>query len=530
MKLKILKLSFLKSRVFIGLVIGSVLTCMSIYFFFAQVKRTSTNEYCESCHVHPQATESWEDGAHYKNASGVVTNCVDCHLPPEGVPYLVEKAKAGARDLYSFYFTDTSLIDWEAKSGLEHAASFTFDDSCTRCHAELFPPQLNNKGLDAHIHYQKNIGEVLCINCHLKTGHFHDEPDEQFIQVEEEVIEDREMAPLLTEIEPGAFVDYTEVIPGSGVKFEMVAVDGGSFLMGSPETEAGRSDHEGPQREVKVSSYWIGKTEVSWREFDAYYLETVTREKNELGEMSDAITGPTPPYGSPDQGWGKGSRPAITMSHYAARKYCEWLSMVTGRKYRLPTEAEWEFAARAGTEAAYFFTLDEPESWFASLKRRILGGSIVDNEVLGRFAWFAFNSDRKTHPPFENEPNPLGLYNMFGNAKEFCLDWYAPDAFSLYPAGQVPVDPRGPESGTEHVVRGGSYRSEANELRSGARDVTQHDAWLKTDPQNPKSVWWYSDSREVGFRIVREFGREDTEGGSQPETDAAETDSLGGSD
>ncbi len=527
MKVRLPKLSLLKSKLFIGLVIGFFLTALSIYFLFGQVKRTSTNEYCESCHVHPQATKSWKAGAHYKTASGVVTNCVDCHLPPEGLEYLVEKSKAGARDLFSFYFTDTSLIDWESRSGLEHAAGFIYDDSCTRCHVELFQLELNNKGVDAHLHYRKNLGELLCINCHLKTGHFHDEPDEQFVQLEEEVVEEREMAPLVSEIEPGAFVNYTEIIPGAEVRFEMVAVEGGSFLMGSPDSEAERVENEGPQHDVKLSSYWIGKTEASWREFDAYYSETVTREKNELGEMSDAITGPTPPYGSPDQGWGKGSRPAVTMTHYAARKYCEWLSMVTGRKYRLPTEAEWEFAARAGTEGAYFVGSEEPESWFAGFRRKLFGGSAVDEEVFGRYAWFALNSKRKTHLPFENEPNPWDLHNMFGNVSEFCLDWYAPDAYSLHPAGQVAVDPRGPDSGTEHVVRGGSYRSETNELRSAARGFTRHDAWLKTDPQNPKSVWWYSDRREVGFRVVREYEGADTERAADPETDAVKTSVLG---
>ncbi|HUV14472.1 MAG TPA: NapC/NirT family cytochrome c, partial [Acidobacteriota bacterium] len=147
MKVRFPKLLFLKSKLFIGMVIGFILTFFSIYFFHAQVKRTSTNEYCENCHVHPQAIKSWKQGAHYKTASGVVTNCVDCHLPPDGLEYLVEKSKAGARDLYSFYFTDTSLIDWEAKSSLEHAAGFTFDDSCNRCHAELFPLELNSKGV-----------------------------------------------------------------------------------------------------------------------------------------------------------------------------------------------------------------------------------------------------------------------------------------------------------------------------------------------------------------------------------------------
>jgi formylglycine-generating enzyme required for sulfatase activity len=356
------------------------------------------------------------------------------------------------------------------------------------------------KGVDAHIHYQKNIGELTCINCHLTTGHFHEAPSEMMVSLDEPVEEVIEMAPLIDEIPEGEFTDYTEEILGMDVRFEMVAVEGGTFLMGSPETEPGREPDEGPQREVKVSPFWMGKLEVTWREYDAYYSQTATRGKNEKGEMSDAITGPTPPYGSPDQGWGKGSRPAITMTHFAARKYCEWLSSVTGRKYRLPTEAEWEYAARAGSTGAYFFAEVQAQSWWES----IFGGASAPEEQLDRFAWYAGNSKLKTHPPRTKEPNPWGLLNLLGSVKEFCLDRYSSDAYTSYPAGTV-VDPRGPSDGEEYVVRGGSYRSQPSELRSAARDRTFHKAWMKTDPQNPKSVWWYSDSKEVGFRVVREY-------------------------
>jgi formylglycine-generating enzyme required for sulfatase activity len=87
---------------------------------------------------------------------------------------------------------------------------------------------------------------------------------------------------------------------------------------------------------------------------------------------------------------------------------------------------------------------------------------------------------------------------------EFCSDWYKADAYSLYPAGVV-KNPKGPEEGTEHVIRGGSFRNTADVLRSASRDYTRTESWLKTDPQMPKSIWWYSDCFNVGFRVVCEY-------------------------
>jgi len=495
----------LKSKVVVGLLLGCIVTAIGLYLAGRGIKRTSTNEYCASCHVHPQATLSWKKGAHFQNTSGVVTQCIECHLPPEGLDHLVEKSKAGIRDLYAFYFKDVSEIDWEVVSTLDNAVHYTFDSACSRCHQELFPIDLSEKGVDAHLHYQKNLEELRCVNCHLKTGHYHDEPEEQYVILEEEVEPEaeEEMAPLISEIPEGAFVDYTEIIPGSTVRFQMVAVEGGTFTMGSPENEQGRNPDEGPTREVQLDSFWVGKYEVSWREFDAYYAETVTRGKNETGEMTDAIAGPTPPYGSPDQGWGKGRRPAITMTHYAARKYCEWLSSVTGRTYRLPTEAEWEYVARAGTQGAYPVDV-RLASWIDRWTGKLFGGPTINVVLLGEYAWFAANSGSKTHPAGTTSPNSWGIGNLPGNVWEFCADWYDPDIYASYPADGPVVNPRGPESGKEHVIRGGSYKSDYYELRSAARARTAHDAWMRTDPQTPKSVWWYSDSNEVGFRVVRE--------------------------
>jgi formylglycine-generating enzyme required for sulfatase activity len=92
---------------------------------------------------------------------------------------------------------------------------------------------------------------------------------------------------------------------------------------------------------------------------------------------------------------------------------------------------------------------------------------------------------------------------MLGNVAEMCRDWYSPSAYADYPDG-ILRDPAGPASGEEHVVRGGSYRDAADKLRCAARDYTRSDLWLRTDPQIPKSIWWYSDCTWVGFRVVCE--------------------------
>ena len=127
-----------------------------------------------------------------------------------------------------------------------------------------------------------------------------------------------------------------------------------------------------------------------------------------------------------------------------------------------------------------------------------------DTTVINSYVIYKANSSGKTQTPEMVKPNPFGLKNMTGNVAEFCLDWYQPDAYSQYPDGIV-IDPRGPESGEEHVIRGGSFRDAAGSLRSAARGYTRTEEWLKTDPQIPKSIWWYSDCYNVGFRVVCEF-------------------------
>jgi formylglycine-generating enzyme required for sulfatase activity len=305
------------------------------------------------------------------------------------------------------------------------------------------------------------------------------------------------------------FKSFKEQIPGSSVSFNMIAIPGGRFKMGSPGNEPFRKADEGPVRDVEISSFFMAEIEVSWDEYLAFYSKTATEGRSSDTEglrkygnkKVDAISGATPPYGQPDQGWGMGQRPVISESFHAAETYCRWLSLVTGKTYRLPTEAEWEYACRGGTNTPYFFPGDPAKFQKTGLRSKI---SKNDTAVINTYIIYKGNSSSKTQTPDKVKPNPFGLRNMLGNVAEFCSDWYSPDVFSQYPDGII-KDPCGPESGSEHVIRGGSFMDMAGRIRNAARDFTRTDDWLKTDPQIPKSIWWYSDCFYVGFRVVCEF-------------------------
>lgn len=480
----------------------------------AGMESTATDKFCDqTCHTHPEATQTWIKSTHFTTKSGVVTHCIECHLPARGAEYYTEKARLGAQDIYGKLFKDAAKINWQSKQSLAHAVTFTYDSSCIRCHANLFSVGLSKKGVDGHLHYQRSKAKMKCVNCHLAVGHYRgkkvEEPEDLAVAAEKEL----DKAFPLT---PEGFQNYTQVIPGSEVKFRMVAIPGGTFKMGSPESEPYRRPDEGPVRTVRLSRFWMGRAEVTWREYEVYLAQrgSRARARDDVGSSApDAVTGPTPPYGSPDQGWGRGSRPAITMTHHAAVKYCEWLSSITGKKYRLPTEAEWEYANRAGTTGPYFFPGNPSRFTRRRWLNRVLG---VKTEPISEYVWYQEDSGERTCPPNAVKPNPWGLVNMLGNVREFCLDWYSPDAYAQDEAaeGEV-VNPRGPETGEEHVIRGGSFGSDAADLRSAARDHTRLDDWLLTDPQFPKSVWWYSDCTDVGFRIVREYEEDKVAGPSR---------------
>jgi len=472
------------------------------------VQATSTPAYCQSCHIHTGADEAWLKSPHFSNESGVRVGCAECHLPPHGsFKHFRTKVKTGLHDLYAYHFKDHESFDWERKRQLEYAVNIVFNESCEKCHQNLFPLGLTEEGGKAHLYYEMNVEELdlNCINCHLNAGHHL--PNYSHQQMTGIPVSDQ--GPKMFFSEPTlvtSFDDFTEQIPNTSVSFRMVAIEGGTFQMGSPDIEPFRKTDEGPVRRVTVSSFFMGEVEVTWDAYWTFYSQTMSEGRldpetvyaNNASNV-DAISGPTPPFGNPDQGWGSGDRPAITMSHYAAQTYCQWLTRVTGKNYRLPTEAEWEYACRAGTESPYYFEGDPKRLSGEGLRSRIFGADTLN---IGSHTVYTLNSGGKTQEPSFVHTNPFGLKNMLGNVFEFCADWYVADAYEQ--TSSTVSDPQGPESGTEYVIRGGSYSSDAADLRSASRFSTESEAWLKTDCQQPKSIWWYSDMKGVGFRVVCE--------------------------
>ncbi len=303
--------------------------------------------------------------------------------------------------------------------------------------------------------------------------------------------QDSYSAPFEPKIDKAEHKQYTEMIPGSEVSFDMVPIPGGTFMMGSPESEKGRSADEGPQHPVKIKPFWMGKCAVTWDEYDLYWKKRDGVDKTKWTEndkLADAVSRPTPPYADETFGHGREGNPVLCITHHAAMEYCRWLSAKTGKIYRLPTEAEWEYAARAGTKTAYFFG-DDPAK-------------------LDEYAWYGKNckgADEGAHPVGKKKPSPWGLYDIYGDVAQWCLDSYEKDFYSKSPADTLslcpeclPTDKRFP-----NVARGGSwFDKDAAACRSAARRSSDS-SWIKRDPQSPQSIWWLTDADFVGFRVVR---------------------------
>jgi hypothetical protein len=215
-------------------------------------------------------------------------------------------------------------------------------------------------------------------------------------------------------------------------------------------------------------------------------------QKQELNDV-DAVTAPTKLY-MPDHTYTDVEdkrQPAVTMSHFAARQYTKWLSKLSGTMYRLPSEAEWEYACRAGSTTAYHFG-DDPKQ-------------------LGEYAWTYDNSDEKSHVVGGKKPNPWGLYDMHGNAGEFVLDQLVEDHYAKLAekAGGKPLAAwdtvRWPDQLKHRVVRGGGWDSDAERCRSASRMPSEDEDWKGSDPNRPLSPWWYTEdaARSVGMRLVR---------------------------
>ncbi len=288
---------------------------------------------------------------------------------------------------------------------------------------------------------------------------------------------------------PADMKPYAEAIPGTDVTFDMAPIPGGKFLMGSPKSEKGHKADEAPQHEVAVDSFWMETHTVTWEEYDLWCLR-LDKERRRINKIPstprdaviDAVANPTAPYTDMSFGFGKEGTPAVCMTQFAAKMYCKWLSAKTGRYYRLPTEAEWEYACRAGTKTAYFFG-DDPKK-------------------LKDYAWYTENSDDKFQKVGKKKPNPWGLYDMHGNVWQWVLDQYVSD-FYARSAGKLATNPLAPPTAEYgRVVRGGSWDDDPDRCRSAARRFSEKD-WKKQDPQLPQSPWYMTDANFVGFRVIR---------------------------
>jgi|TARA_B110000116_G_scaffold270338_1_gene288139 formylglycine-generating enzyme required for sulfatase activity len=279
---------------------------------------------------------------------------------------------------------------------------------------------------------------------------------------------------------------YSSTIPQSGKGYHMIAVPSGSFFMGSSEKESHHKPHEGPVRNVQINAFWIGKYEVSWNEYEKFMMDGGRRKKDGSKQFPspnepdiDLISRPTKPYVEMTFGMGKDGYPAISMTQHAALQYCKWLSSQTGHFYRLPTEAEWEYACRAGTKTAYSF-----------------GDSEKD---LNDYGWFIDNSDFKYQKIGKKKPNPWGIHDMHGNVAEWTMDIFSKKGYDPKSLDNPWVRGR---TLYPRVARGGSWNDFPESLRSTAR-LPSAKSWKQQDPQLPKSIWYLTDAQWLGFRIIR---------------------------
>jgi formylglycine-generating enzyme required for sulfatase activity len=287
---------------------------------------------------------------------------------------------------------------------------------------------------------------------------------------------------------------YVESLAGGKASFEMVPIPSGTFKMGSPANERGHTADEEPQHAATVPPFWMGKTEMTWEVFDVYAYDrdipmgagkgTDPGGHPEGSGGVDAITRPTSPYSDPTFGYGRKGHPIISISHHAAMEFCRWLSAKTGKTYRLPTEAEWEYACRAGSTTAFSFGRTP--------------------RTMSDYAWYERNSEYMPRRVGLKKPNTWGLHDMHGNVAEWCMDLYEKDFYKkfkpLVPAVAPVLIPDAQHY--PHVVRGGSWDDDPVALRCAARAASTRD-WNQQDPQRPQSIWWLTDALHVGFRVVR---------------------------
>lgn len=273
---------------------------------------------------------------------------------------------------------------------------------------------------------------------------------------------------------------YTQQIEGTKLSFTMQAIPAGEFLMGSKK---GKAD-ELPVHRVKLDAFWMATFELTWDLYEPFLYKDyeTSHSTGPVPANVDAVTRPTKPYLDMTFGMGKENHPALAMTHYNAIQYCKWLYARTGVFYRLPTEAEWEYACRAGSTTEYTF------------------GETAAG--LSDYGWFKENSGGKTHVVGQKKPNPWGLFDLYGNVAEWTYDQYAADFYAAQQNG-VAVNPvAAPSKLYAHVIRGGSYEDTPLDLRSAVR-LASDPVWKQLDPQIPKSNWWFPEAPFIGMRLVR---------------------------
>ncbi|MCL6273797.1 formylglycine-generating enzyme family protein [Muricauda sp. 2012CJ35-5] len=286
------------------------------------------------------------------------------------------------------------------------------------------------------------------------------------------------------------FESYHQKISGTELQITMIPIPGGSFQMGSLESEKGRSADEGPRHSVKIDPFWMAEVEITWDLYNLFVNRTIDQIKtseglgDEVALSVDAVTGATIPYVDMDFGMGVEGFPAINVTQFAASKFCEWLSAMTGNFYRLPTEAEWEYACRAGTETAFAF-----------------GNDLA---LLEEYGWSMENSEGTTHKVSLKKPNAWGLYDMHGNVAEWTLDKYIANCYASRSKTLTENPFEKPDKTYPRTLRGGSWMDDTSELRSASRKASDK-KWKMRDPQIPKSKWWHTDAPFIGFRIVRPY-------------------------
>lgn len=279
------------------------------------------------------------------------------------------------------------------------------------------------------------------------------------------------------------FKTYSQKISGSEFAIDMIPITGGKFLMGSNE----HKDDEKPQHEVIIDDFWMGAFEITWDQYELFLereLDAIGPEgtEAEVAIDIDAIASATPPYVDMSHGMGKKGFPVVNITQYAAITFCKWLTAKTGKFYRLPTEAEWEYAARAGSKTSYSF-----------------GDDITKLEL---YAWYNLNSKGKYQQVGTKKPNENGLYDMHGNVAEWTMDQYMSNSY-ISRLGKTTENPWViPSTLYPRSVRGGSWMDPAIDLRSSAR-LGSSPEWKRIDPQIPKSQWWHTNAANIGFRIIR---------------------------